>query len=76
VRVTTDRRGVGGGRVERAEGPWRTSGEWWKAPSSVDRPSTMPWNCDEWDVALHDGTTYRISHALDSDTWFVDGMVD
>jgi hypothetical protein len=92
VRVTTDRRGLGGGRVERAEGPWRSSGDWWRSSSNGDRRSatgdhhgrwtiddgrsTMPWNCDEWDVALHDGATYRISHALDSGVWFVNGMVD
>jgi protein ImuB len=29
VRVTTDRRGLDGGRVERCAGPWRTSGGWW-----------------------------------------------
>jgi protein ImuB len=29
VRVTTDRRGFGGGRVEVCAGPWRSSGEWW-----------------------------------------------
>jgi protein ImuB len=66
VRVTTDRRGVAGGRVERCEGPWRSSGDWWK----------NLWNCDEWDVALSDGTTYRISHAHNEGAWFVNGMVD
>jgi len=66
VRVTTDRRGVAGGRVERCEGPWRSSGEWWK----------HAWNCDEWDVAVGDGTTYRISHAHDLGAWFIDGLVD
>ena len=98
VRVTTDRRGFGGGHVERAEGPWRSSGDWWRASSIVHRRSSIvvalnapnapnapvapiaprfgPWNCDEWDVALRDGTTYRISHALDSDAWSVDGLVD
>ncbi len=29
VRVTTDRRGLEGGRVEACAGPWRTSGAWW-----------------------------------------------
>jgi protein ImuB len=29
VRVTTDRRGFGGGDVTHAAGPWRTSGDWW-----------------------------------------------
>ena len=66
VRDTTDRRGYAGGRVERSEGPWRSSGDWWK----------NGWNCDEWDVALNDGTTFRISHAHDAGAWFVDGMVD
>ena len=53
ARVTTDRRGFSGGRVERCEGPWRSSGDWWK----------QGWNCDEWDVTLGDGTAYRISQA-------------
>jgi protein ImuB len=30
VRVTTDRRGYGGGSVVNAAGPWRTSGSWWE----------------------------------------------
>ena len=66
VRVTTDRRGVAGGRVERCEGPWRSSGDWWK----------NMWNCDEWDVGLSDGTTYRISEAHDPQGWFINGLVD
>jgi hypothetical protein len=79
ARVTTDRRGVSGGRVERSEGPWRSSGDWWFSADAAYTPHASratPWNSDEWDVALHDGTTYRISHALDSDTWFVEGLVD
>jgi hypothetical protein len=66
VRVTTDRRGVAGGRVERCEGPWRSSGDWWK----------NGWNCDEWEVGLSDGTTYRISQAHEPGAWFVEGMID
>jgi hypothetical protein len=66
ARVTTDRRGVAGGRVERCEGPWRSSGDWWQ----------NVWNCDEWDVGFSDGTTYRISQAQDAGTWFMDGIVD
>jgi hypothetical protein len=31
LRVTTDRRGLSGGRVEQCAGPWRTSGSWWLA---------------------------------------------
>jgi protein ImuB len=66
VTVATDRRGCGGGRVERCDGPWRSSGDWWKSG----------WHCDEWDVTLHDGATYRISHAHDVGEWFVNGVVD
>jgi protein ImuB len=66
IRVTTDRRGVAGGRVDRCEGPWRSSGDWWK----------NVWNCDEWDVSLSDGTTYRISQAHNENAWFVNGMLD
>jgi len=29
VRVTTDRPGLSGGRVQTCAGPWRTSGAWW-----------------------------------------------
>ena len=64
IRVTTDRRGFAGGRIERSEGPWRSSGDWWK----------NGWNCDEWEVALTDGTTYRLSQA--QDTWYVSGLLD
>jgi protein ImuB len=67
ARVTTDRRGLSGGRVDRCEGPWRSSGDWWR----------QGWNCDEWDVVLSDGTMYRISQALDDRrAWFVEGMLD
>ncbi len=67
ARVITDRRGFSGGRVERCDGPWRSSGDWWK----------HAWNCDEWDVTLRDGTGYRISQALDDrQAWFVDGLLD
>ena len=67
VRVTVDRRGFSSGRVASAAGPWRTSGAWW---------CTEPWDRDEWDVALHDGTTYRVFRERDADRWFVEGVVD
>src|SRR3954469_16294836 len=38
-RVTTDRRGLSGGRVEQCAGPWRTSGEWWEDTHDVSRRS-------------------------------------
>jgi protein ImuB len=70
VRVSIDRRGFGGGVVEIAAGPWRTSGAWWE--------SGLAWDRDEWDVAVADGTTYRLfrERASDSSTWFIEGSVD
>jgi hypothetical protein len=80
VRVTSDRRGLGGGRVERSAGPWRTSGGWWvdhQADEADPRPSrTVSWDRDEWDVALSDGATYRVFRARDTGAWFLDGVVD
>jgi len=51
------------------DGPWRTSGEWWKAPG--DR-----WSRDEWDVELADGGSYRIFYDRSGERWFVDGIID
>jgi len=85
VRVWIDRRGYGGGSVEIAAGPWRTSGAWWES---------QVWDRDEWDVALADGVTYRLFHerrrvewggfrehrsqgAADLPChWFIEGVVD
>ena len=91
VRVTTDRRGFTGGTVVRSAGPWRSSGEWWKSDArksevgsqKSDRASDfrlqtsdLPWNRDEWDVALGDGAVYRIFYERDTDRWFIDAIVD
>jgi protein ImuB len=82
VRVTTERRGLEGGRVEEAAGPWSTSGEWWRVPDArvQARPDAHPlqvgWNRDEWDVALSDGGVYRIYRDRSRDRWFVDGICD
>ncbi len=82
-----DRRGMPGGAVEQCAGPWRTSGAWWKAPGTVlahprcDREPgdvSRPWNRDEWDVALSDGSVCRLFQARDTESvqWFLDGVVD
>jgi protein ImuB len=68
VRVTTDRRGFAGGAVVQCAGPWRTSGAWWT--------EALPWNRDEWDVALNDGAVYRIFQDRVTDAWFIDAIVD
>jgi protein ImuB len=92
ARVTTDRPGLNGGRVETCAGPWRTSGGWWGneagkagevsagAPhvSAPPHPPYQPrsWDRDEWDVTLKDGATYRVFRERDADRWFIEGIVD
>jgi len=56
--------GIRGQILERA-GPWRTSGDWW---------TTDPWTRDEWDIALADGTLYRIF--CEPRGWFIEGEYD
>jgi protein ImuB len=82
--------GLRGGAVIQAAGPWRTSGDWWKSrprlhPSNAPGASPEPasprrtsssWNRDEWDVALTDGTLYRIHLNCDGTRWYVDGTLD
>jgi len=78
-RLTTDRRGLSGGRVEQCAGPWRTSGAWWTGEGRLEdaRPSAnSQWDRDEWDVTLIDGATYRVFRERDSDHWFLEGIVD
>jgi protein ImuB len=75
VRVATDCRGMAGARVERAAGPWRTSGQWWN--EGAGRTGRLvPWDRDEWDVTLSDGATYRVFIERGTRAWFVDGQFD
>jgi protein ImuB len=81
IHVRTDRQNLQGGQVRACAGPWRTSGEWWKAagppPSELEKlRGQAGWNRDEWDVALSDGGIYRIFEDRDSGRWFMDGIVD
>jgi protein ImuB len=77
------------GKVISVAGPWRTTGDWWRADK---------WARDEWDVAIesrgqrsevrgqkserggHGGSPlrvlYRIYRELSSGTWFVEGIYD
>ena len=62
------------GKIMRVAGPWRTSGDWWRA----DR-----WARDEWDVAVagRAGASpapvlCRIYRELRSGGWFVEGVYD
>ena len=100
VRVVTDRRGVTGGAVVQAAGPWRTSGEWWNdglgqvgqvgqvgdagqlinnsfdSPHPPHPPHPTHWDRDEWDIAIADGTVYRIFVEREVGQWFIEGVVD
>lgn len=68
VRVSSDRRGFTGGSVVRSAGPWRTSGGWWNTGSA--------WNREEWDVALSDGSVFRVFLDRETDGWFIEAIVD
>jgi protein ImuB len=67
VRVAIDRRGMPGGAVRQAAGPWRSSGNWWDG---------QRWNRDEWDVAFEDGAVCRIFQEREGSGWFLDGVYD
>jgi hypothetical protein len=61
------------GKIVCASGPWRASGEWWRADV---------WARDEWDVAVSDPAApesevlCRIYRDLTSEHWFVAGIYD
>ena len=67
TQIAIDRRGMPGGIVDRCAGPWRTSGAWW---------DPAPWDRDEWDVALQDGTVCRLYCERETGTWFLEGVLD
>ncbi|MFL6281412.1 MAG: hypothetical protein ACJ731_14950 [Vicinamibacterales bacterium] len=69
VRVAIDRRGMPGGQVECAAGPWRTSGSWWD-------PGSAAWDRDEWDAALSDGSICRLVRDRITGGWFLDAVLD
>jgi protein ImuB len=44
------------------------------APRGAER--VAPWDRDEWDVTLEDGTTYRLFRDRATAAWSIDGVVD
>jgi len=38
--------------------------------------SDPPWNRDEWDVAMTDGTIYRLVVEREVGQWFLEGVID
>jgi len=58
------------GKIVHVAGPWRTSGDWWRADG---------WARDEWDVAVVSPPwqiLYRIYRESRSGVWYVEGVYD
>ena len=72
MHLAIDRRGMPGGEVVQAAGPWRSSGAWWSAFAKA----SAGWDRDEWDAELADGSVCRLFHDRRSGVWFVDGIFD
>ncbi|MGH9412383.1 MAG: hypothetical protein ACRD0Y_01460 [Terriglobales bacterium] len=54
-------------KVQRAWGPWRSSGAWW---------TDTAWSRDEWDVALASGERCRLLYERRLRRWFLLGEYD
>jgi protein ImuB len=78
VRVQTDRQGFTSGAIVEAAGPWRTSGNWWDTPGPRQKSEagSNAWDRDEWDVAMTDGTVYRLVVEREVGQWFLEGVID
>ena len=82
VRLQVDRQGFTSGAIVQAAGPWRTSGNWWDTPAPRTRDGAMSdrsneaWDRDEWDVAMTDGTVYRLVVERGVGQWFLEGVID
>jgi protein ImuB len=61
-----------GAREHRTPGP----GTWKSRIPDPESRIPVPWDRDEWDVALTDGPTYRLFRERHSDKWFLEGVVD
>ena len=78
MRVQTDRQGFTSGAISKAAGPWRTSGTWWDTPGPRQKGErgSEAWDRDEWDVAMQDGTIYRLVVEREVGQWFLEGVID
>jgi protein ImuB len=78
VRVQIDRQGFASGAILQSAGPWRTSGNWWDTPGPRQKsePKSEAWDRDEWDVAMTDGTIYRLVVEREVGQWFLEGVID
>jgi protein ImuB len=57
--------------ILRCAGPWRSSGDWWRAGEPHDA-----WSRDEWDVELTEGGIYRVYWDHIQKQWFLEGVYD
>ena len=78
VRIQIDRQGFTSGAIVQSAGPWRTSGNWWDTagPRTVPQHGESGWDRDEWDVAMNDGTVYRLVVERGVGQWFLEGVID
>jgi len=53
------------GSIQQADGPWRSSGDWWDKQS---------WDRDEWDIQTQNGKLYRVY--CEASNWFLEGVYD
>jgi protein ImuB len=60
------------------EGGWDTPGPRMKAGQQANGPTGQQdaWDRDEWDVAMNDGTIYRLVVERAVGQWFVEGVID
>jgi protein ImuB len=54
------------GPIATVRGPWRTSGDWWRANA---------WDREEWDIEVLE-SLYRIYYDVHIDRWFAEGVYD
>jgi hypothetical protein len=45
-------------------------------PDQPHPPHQPPWDRDEWDVAMTDGTIYRLVVEREVGQWFLEGVID
>ena len=57
--------GLVAGEVRAAQGPWRSSGDWWKPDA---------WALEVWQVELEQGGLYQLAHSAEG--WCVEGELD
>jgi len=69
IRVDPATRGLSGGYIVAAAGPWRTSGQWWSLEGAG-------WDRDEWDVEIEAGVCYRLTRDRATGCWEIEGTVD